>query len=157
MGRTVSADFLEAAFASETAENLIALVEINHTKWASPYYFTSDSEETVSNGKTYVPMRFDLKLPDDVERSVPRATLVLDGVGRELVADIRNVISPPAVTVHAVLADSPDTIEATWSGFELVSAGYDSLAFQCEISPQDYSHEPVPGDVMMPAAFPGLF
>lgn len=156
--RSVSLPFLQAVFAQQTGEVPIVLVTIEHADLPAPVRVVNYDENVVSNGETFVAYPFKLTLPTDPEQGPPRATVQIDNVHRDIVASIRNASGgAPTVTLAVALASSPDTIEASFSGFDLKNITYDALTIEGELTLDSLGGEPYPAGRFRPGAFSGLF
>jgi len=107
--------------------------------------------------ETYVAYPFDIHLPDDPERGVSVGKLVIDNIAREIVQAVRSITTAPTLNVKVVLGSDPDTVEAEFTGFELVNVDYDVMTVAGDIGLQSFANEPFPGDSFLPSKFPGLF
>lgn len=114
--------------AEHCASAWLVLVTLEHPGLAAPLRLTSDAVETVSQGFIFSPMSFAITLPDDVEARAPRAQLRIDNTSQEIIAALRGLIDPLAVTLQIVRAGDPDVIERQWAGLEWRATRYD-LAF----------------------------
>lgn len=155
--RSTSLTFRQAINAQETPEAALILLTLDHADLTSPIRVTSDAVNTVSNGQTFIPCPFRITLPDDTEEHVTQARLTIDNVDREIVLALRKINSPLSITIQVVLGSDPDTIEAEFDDFLLKDATYDALVVSGRLSIDHIMQEPIPGDVMDPACFPGLF
>ena len=156
MPRVVSAPMRDAGYAQETGEAPLVLLTIDHPDLTAPIRVTSDAVDTISRLETYIAFPFRVTLPDDTEEAA-RSRLEIDNVDRQIVAAVRAVSSPPSVTIEVVLASSPDLVEAGPFDFELEEARYDVLVVSGELAFEPILDLAVPGDVMSPGLFPGLF
>ena len=59
--------------------------------------------------------------------------------------------------MEVIRGSDPDTVEASFPGFRLLSAEYDALFVEGEPGLRDLIGEPYPGASFDPARFPGLF
>lgn len=157
MTRSVSTDFKEAAFAQETGEVFVLLLDISHADWADTLRITSDYNGTTSGGNEYTYYPVDIELPSDEEANIAMGKLRVDNVSPVIAATFRALSSPPSVTIKAVLASDPDTIEVEYTGFQLVNITYDLYVVEASIVIEDFYSEPFPGDCFLPSTFPGIF
>jgi hypothetical protein len=157
MSRTVSATFKSAVFGQETSEIFIVLLELDHDDLASPIRVSSNAVDTVSNGNTFVAYPFMIDLPDDQDSSASVGKITIDNVDQSIVQAIRAIQSPPDITIQIVLFSDVDTVEAEWTGFELINVGYDSLTVSGDISIESFLNEAYPSGSFLPSKFPGLF
>lgn len=112
MPRSYSSHLLEAV-GNTTGEEPVYLLEITHDQLAVPIRVVNDTDDLVSNGDTYIAFAFRVSLPTDVDRELPRATLSIDNVGRELTQWLDDSAGGQGaqVTIRQVMRDDPDTVE----------------------------------------------
>lgn len=98
---------------SSTGQEPLYLLEITHPDLAVPIRVVRDTQDLVSNGNTFTAMAFDIQMPDDVDKQLPRAPIQIDNVGRELVQwlEASNGGVGAQVRVMQVMRDTPDVIE----------------------------------------------
>jgi hypothetical protein len=168
MSRNVSALFREAVYRPETGEVPVVLITLDHPDLLDPIRVSTDNADTfvvgertvrgtISNGNNfaYCPVR--ITLPDDSEETISEASLEIDNVERSIMAAIRALQAPPTITMQAVLASTPDVIEAQWLNFKLADVEADALVISGKLSLGNFLGEPYPGGSMLPSNFPGLF
>ena len=114
--------------AQDCATAWLVLLEISHPQLSTPLRLTSDGVATISNGASYEPFPFEVTLPDDAEGRAPRAQIRIDNTSQEIIAALRGLVDPLAVTLQIVRAGDPDVIERQWAGLEWRASRYD-LAF----------------------------
>lgn len=157
MSRDTSLTFRQAVYGQTTDEAFLVLLELDHPDLSEPIRVTSDGVDTESGGNTYISYRFDIRLPSDPSEGVTRGKLTIDNVDRQIVEAVRSINSPLSVKIMVVLASSPDTVEAEFSGFELRNVVCDALQVTGDLSVEYFTSEPFPGDLFLPATFPALF
>ena len=157
MSRSVSSIFRSAVFSQETDEVFLLLLTIDHDDLAEPIRVSSDAVDTVSRGNTFVAYAFDLTLADDTDDGPQQMRISIDNVDRMIVEAVREISSPPDVTVEVVLHSDPDTVEVSFDGFTLTDVSYDVFTVSGTISTQSYLNEPYPGGSVLPSNFPGAF
>ena len=81
---------------------ILTAIEITHPDLTSPVRVVNDQVDRTIGGETYVALRFDARLADDVEGQVPRAELVVDNVGRPLVQWIEAAGGAAGATVRVL-------------------------------------------------------
>lgn len=161
----LSAAFKQAVFAPETGEAFILLLAISHAQLSVPIRVAHNGQDVTSRGNVYAAYPFQIDLPAQDPERPPRVRLLIDNVGTvdlggsqvNIVRKLREISSPPTVTLEVVLASAPDTVEAGPFAMTLTAAPYDALAIEGELAFEDVLHEPFPGDQFTPANFPGLF
>jgi hypothetical protein len=82
--RAYSAQYKSTLAATSAPETPIVLLEITHPDLPTPVRVVNDSQNLTSNGLEYIACPFRCLLPDDIENQLPKATLAVDNVGREL-------------------------------------------------------------------------
>lgn len=158
MPRTLSAAARAAAFAQETGEAFIVLLELEHPQFAGIIRVCSNNVGVYSGGNLYQPFPFEVNLPDDTEDAVPRVTLKIDNIDRRIMAEVRAITSG-AVTVRmsVVLASSPDVIEVGPLTFTLRDVTYDAMTIEGALVYEDVLNEAFPSGEFSQSRFPGLF
>ncbi len=122
----------------------LALLTLTHPDLPTPIRVTSDGVATLSNGVTYDPFPFDLILPDDSEGRAPRAQLRVDNTTQEIIAVLRGLVTPPALTVQIVRSATPNVVEREWVGLEWRSSTYDIGAITGTLTVDDLALEEFP-------------
>lgn len=84
MARAYSTAYKSTLAATAAAESPIILLEISHPDLATPVRVVNDNQAVTSNGVEFIACPFRCTLPDDIENQLPRATLSVDNVGKEL-------------------------------------------------------------------------
>jgi hypothetical protein len=122
----------------------LVLVTLEHADLEAPLRFTSDAVQTVSQGFIFAPMAFEITLPDDVEARAPRAQLRVDNTSQEIIAALRGLVEPLAVTLQIVRAGEPDVVEREWSGLEWRASSYDLAFVSGGLTVEDMAAEEFP-------------
>lgn len=94
--------FKEAQRELSPADAVLTALEITHPDLASPVRVVNDAVDHAIDGETYVALRFDARLAEDVEGRAPRAELVVDNIGRPLVQWIEAAGGAAGATVRAM-------------------------------------------------------
>lgn len=157
MSRSLSATARRAAFAAESGEVFLTLFTITHADLDAPLRLVCNTEDITSRGSLYVGCPFEFELPADDGESVPRVTVRIDNVDREIVRSLRSIMTPPTVSMEVILASSPDFVEAGPFVMTLKSATYDALVVEGELGVEDTLGTPYPSGTFNPADYPGLF
>ncbi|QFQ88272.1 hypothetical protein F8A10_12200 [Paracoccus kondratievae] len=95
-------------------------------------------------------------LPGDAEDAPAQATLVLENLDAGMVEIIRSFTTPATVSMAVVMADSPDHVEAEWSGLQIVSAEITGGEIVLALSRDEIELEPFPSGRLIKNRFPGL-
>ena len=95
---------------------LLLLLELSAPSFSGPAYLAADTQDWVSNGRTYIGLPFGFKLPDDVAGQSPRLQLQLSNAGRGWSEELERLGPNETVMAKFMLADrsNPDQIERAW-------------------------------------------
>lgn len=179
---TMSLDAIRAVFSPEADSDLIFLLTVydpdydpqdpehnqevlvrladNYTGRLSVDYPETPDEVyygVTSRSKEFLFLPMEISLPSEEEAQAPRCSLTLHDVTRHLIPIIRSIGKPPKITMELVLSKSPDTVEASFSGFYINDITYNSNTVVANLSMIDYEREPFPMHAFTPVYFPGLF
>ncbi|WP_291299286.1 DUF1833 family protein [Elioraea sp.] len=157
MTRALSLAARQSLTAEETGEAWLILLTIEAEDLASPIRVVNDGQGITSRGNLFVAYPFEIDLPGDDADSVPRVTLKIDNVHRDIVAALRALTSPPSVAIEVVRASEPDLVEAGPFRMTLRQGSYDTLTVEGELVFEDVLNARYPADAYVPADYPGLF
>lgn len=183
MPRTLSAVARAALYAQETGEVPVHLLTIQTGEtgavqvYAPGIYATGVYEEgaagqvptvyrvcdsftpVTSRGYLFSPFPFSIVLPEEGEEGAMRATLVVDNIGRELTAWLRELPNypPPTCRIEIVLASQPDVVERAFPRLMFGSPVVEAATITVELTDYDISQEPFSLLSFTPSGFPGLF
>jgi hypothetical protein len=152
---TISINLKQDAWANESNLPLV-LLEIDHDDLDNPIRLVCNKENITSNGVEYIGYPFEIILPDSKEDSPPRAKIRIDNVSREIGQAIRQISSPPSVTIKVIRQETPDVIEAEFAGMKLRRIPYDALTVEGELEFEDLTKEPYPAFTFSPANYAGV-
>lgn len=115
MTRPYSSQYKSTLAKVSAEEAPLVLLEINHPALSEPVRVVNDTQDLTSNGHTFIACPFRYVLPDDFENQLPKARLVVDNIGRDLMYWIETSGggAGSAVKMMQVMRSRPDTIE--WS------------------------------------------
>lgn len=147
----VSAPAVAGAFAPETAEVYLTLLELKHPTWGVDHRFVNDLVDVVSGGDTFTSFAFDARLPSETDKE-PEARLKVANVTQEIGELALALRSRPTVKLQVVLASSPDTVEFEFDGFELHDIKGNELFVEGVLTQRQYSRE-IAGPRMTPGGF----
>lgn len=154
--RTLSQNALNSAFAQQTDEVWLVLLTIEHPSLATPLRFVNNMESVTSRGNLYVAFPFEIEFPEQDPDTAGEARITIDNIDRQIVQTIRSIASPPQVTLEVILASSPSTVEASFSGMVLRDVTYDALKVSGVLRFEDIMTEPLSVQ-MTPQRFPAMF
>ena len=158
MSRSLSTTLKAQINGQNSNDPLIPLIEISHAD-ITTLRFADNGENITSNSNTYNAFPFNIAIPNDTEKSIPRVTLAIDNVDRQLVQAVRSITAGgdyPDVKLSLVLASTPDTVEASFD-FKLKSASYDRFIVSGVLSYEDILSESFPQKRFTPDLYPGIF
>lgn len=178
VSRTLSAAALKAMFSADSDDVLITLITIKadvslgiptDIVFADNYTgrltaLTTDAEviygvtSTVTGTSVDYPfMPVEIALPNDDNTSSARCSITIHDVTRYLLPSIRSITGAPLVEIRLVLASTPNTLEASYTGFRLSNVSYNANTITAELNMPSMEVEPFPAHSFTPAYFPGLF
>lgn len=148
--RAVSQQALQALLAQATSEVFIPCLRIDHPAFDEPIRLAYNTETVHRADGDYLPYAFQIKLPDQLEDSIPSVQVIVDNTDLAVNDAIRTLVGAPDVRFEVVLASSPDTIEAGPFDFKLQQAtadadtisgalGLDADVFSQQFPGQNYS------------------
>jgi hypothetical protein len=157
MARTLSQLARQALFAQETKEVFLLLLTISHAAITPTIRVANNTRDITSGGETFIGYPFTITLPDERDDGMPQMTLRIDNVSQAIVRALRSITRPPAIQLDVVLADSPDTLEASIPGFTLRRATYDALVVEGALTLEDVLNQGFPALSFTPSTTPALF
>lgn len=137
---------------------ILELLTITGGGIATPIRVVNDTRDVVSNGNTFLALPFQLNLPKDAAREVPRAQLRLDNIGRELTQELE-ALQPGAelmATIQVVYRATPNVIEYAFTA-PLSDVSVDVFSVSASIGPTDLMRRPAVDIRFDPLTAPGLF
>lgn len=156
MANPVSDALKRAIYSGHTERVFIMLLEITHPRLIDPVRMTTDGQDTAHDGKTFLTFPFQVTLPDDRERSLPTAQLVIPNIDLSIIELIRSVDSPADVWMALVLDSDTEAIERGPWRLKLKDVTYDVEAIRGNLSPVSLLSEPFPAYVFNTLDYPAL-
>lgn len=111
----------------------------------------------VSRGESFTFLPFSLSLPGEDAEQAPACQITMHDVTRRVMPIIRDLTSPPAVTMELVLASTPDVVEVAFPNFQMNGIAYDTEQITASLNVDMLALEPFPAHSFVPSAFPGIF
>lgn len=142
--------------ARESADPLIPLVTLTHPLWAEPQRMALDVNEVVSDGETYLPAAFDLRVVSD-DDGPTKAVLAVPNVGRELAEMVQDIASYPECTIEVVALSHPDDPIYRASRLELTNINMGIVTISGDLRGKDFTSEPCGTKRVTPGRFPAFF
>lgn len=141
------------------ADNLpIILLEIDHPDLVSPVRVVNDRLDVVFETNTYVALSFRIALPTDLQQGLPRATLAIDNVGKELVEWLESSNGGQGTTVRIIqiLRTDPSTAELDMT-MTLFNIQVTAAVVTGELGFEDLLNVPAVTLAYTPDVSPGLY
>lgn len=168
---TMSPDAIRAIFSPEADSDLLFLLTIYDPSSPTTVVarladgFTKRISETAdevvygvtSRSQDFIFLPMEISLPTEDEAQAPRCSIVLRDVTRYVIPIVRTIVGPPTVKMELVLSKTPDTVEASFTGFYISNFSYNADSVTADLSMIDYEREPFPMHSFTPAYFPGMF
>ena len=146
----------EAICSQETDQVFLLLLTINHSNLSEPMRVVHDRVSHDSRGNTYKPFPFQVQLPDQTQDEIPRVELTIDNVDRQITETLRSIRTAPDVTVEAVLASDPDTVESGPYEYQLTDVNINDITVSGQLDVEDLMNQSFPAHTFSPTDFPGL-
>jgi hypothetical protein len=157
MSYSISATAKSAAFAEETSEAFLVLLQITAPSLAATINVVNNYSNITSNGTEYIGFPFDITIPDESESQMPSAKLTIDNVDRQIVEAVRMLTETANISISVILASSPNTIERGPYSMQMRNVEYDGINVSADLLSDDIFNEPYPGKAFTPTNWPGLF
>lgn len=141
------------------ASNLpVTLLEIDHPDLVSPIRVVNDRADITFETNTYVALSFSISLPSDLQQGLPRATLAVDNVGKELVSwlEASNGGAGTSVRILQVLRTDPSTAEIDMT-MTLFNIEVTSAQVTGQLGFEDILNIPAVTLLYTPEVAPGLY
>ena len=176
---------LKAMFSPESDDTLITLLTITYmpprpapqveTSIRICDGYTKRISETArdvvygvtNKGNDFIFLPINITLPSEEDASAPKCSITINDVTQYITPIIRQINSPPKVTMELALASTLDpehanyapntNPEVSFTGFYITNFTYNAETVQAELSMINYASEPFPAYAFTPAYFPGLF
>lgn len=158
MARPYSSEYKSTLARVSASETPLILLQIDHPDLDSPIRVVNDTQDITSNGDTYIAFPFRCTLPDDFEGKLPKATLSIDNVGKDLMYWIESTDGGigSTATFKQVMRSRPDQIEwsITMSLFNIIATNAEVSA---ELGFENLFSKPAILLSFRPETSPGLF
>lgn len=146
-----------AQFMPSTLIYLMRYVGIDNNGQEVVYHYTPNYESITSNGVTYLPAAFRVRLGTDSKDNMPTVNLTYDAGDRSIVNQLREFNTAPKVYISVVVAERPDVIEIPEVEFEVENWTIQDNAISASLKAEPVLNEPIPGDRVTPQLFPLLW
>lgn len=155
---TVSTSTLTALQRADDPFGILQLLEITGDGISTPVRLVADTRDLTHLGNTYIGIPFELVLPKQADKEVPRAQIRVDNVGRELTQDLEAL--PPGAeltaTIKVVHRTTPDVVDYEFSA-PMSGVLVDPLTVSAAVGVTDLWRRPAVDLRFDPLTAPGLF
>jgi len=157
MPRNYSANFYHAVNSISAAILPILLLEIHHKDLIEPIRIVNNSQNIIHQGHLFIALAFRATLPDDKQEGLPRASLTIDNIGKELVGwlELANGGQGSICRMMQIMPSDPDTIEFEVT-LSLSNVSITPLEVRAELSYEDLLNKPGIAIEYRPSNTPGL-
>jgi hypothetical protein len=158
MARTYSAQYKSTLAKVSGEETPRILLQIDHPELSSPIRVINDTINLTSNGFEYIAFPFEVTLPDDFENKLPKATLSISNVGKDLMFWIESTAGGQGstATFFQVMRSRPNQIE--WSiSMSLFNVLATNMDVSAELGFENLFAKPAVSIQYRPTNSPGLF
>lgn len=117
-------------------EALLVCIDIFHPFVSETIRLVNDNKELISETNSYIPMPFTIQRQSDIRGELPKITLTISNIGRELVKwiDSSGGGKGAEIVVKLIRRSSPDVVEeALKLGISSVVINTQSITFNLEI------------------------
>lgn len=159
---------IDKLYAMNLDDVAVVLLTLDHPTFEKPVRISLDNKTTLeeedfygqkllgtlSRGREYLHVDFEITLPCVASEEAPHGSLRLDNSANELIPYIRNAqVRDGAIiaSIELVFADDPDIVLRRWSNFEIREIKYDSVAVEATFKADVMAEEPYPGPTFNPA------
>ena len=139
----------------ETSTAILHLLTI--TAQGDVIRVVNNNEPIVSNGETFEPYAFSLKLPMSDGEKQMELLLQIDNVDQSLTKAIRELLEPPTMKLDMILSTDPDTVERSIDFLRADFINYDSMSVQFRLRPDNMMGRKFPSSRYTPARYSDLF
>lgn len=158
MAREYTDAFKSTLAEVNATESPLILIEIDHEALTQPVRVVNDMTDVTSNGNLYIAYPFKCVLPDDYENQLPKAQIVIDNVGRDLMYWIETTGGGQnsSCTFKQILRSNPDIIE--WQiTMNLYNVQVTMESVTAELGFENLFSKPAISRRYRPDTSPGLF
>lgn len=157
MAKNYTANFKEKT-GSTVGEEALYLLEITHTQLGTPVRIVNDTQDIVSNGNTFTACAFRVQLPEEITHSMPRVSIAVDNIGRELTLwlDGSKGGRGGSVRIMQIMRDTPNTIEQEYT-LSVIESRQDMMQVVFDLGYENVLDVPALVETYNPENTPGIF
>lgn len=155
---TLSTTAITAAHRTSDGQGFLELLTITGGGISEPVRLVNDTRDVTSDSELFIACPFQVVLPKDAAKEVPRAQLRIDNVGREIGQELE-ALEPGAelvATIQIVYRTTPDVIEYEFTA-PLSGIRANVFTISAVMGPTDLMRRPAVNIRFDPFTAPGLF
>jgi len=147
---------IEAMLAEETGEVMLIFLDLV-IDGSTTLYVVNNWEAVTRGGNSYLPYRFTIGLPNEVDEGLPSVPFQIDNVDVILIESLLTLTAPIDVEMNAALASSPNTSEAGPFNLKAGDFRWTDKHITAELTFDDVMLESYPGYRVQPSNHPAAF
>src|SRR5262245_28100866 len=158
MPRTLTARTVREIALRESGEAYLLAVSISHPAIPGGVLrIVNNTQPIVSRGMTFAPRGFYWTMPDDDDKAGGEAEFSFDNVDQATTDWLRQITTPPDVTIELIGASMPDVVELEVTDLKLRGVTIDASRVSGKLTHEDVLNARFPADVYSPQEWAGLF
>lgn len=147
---------IEAMLAEETAEVVLIFLDLA-IPGGDTIRVVNDWEAVTRLTEEYLPYRFEIGLPNEVDEGLPTVPLRIDNVDLAIIEAMLVLAEPIPVEMNVALASSPDDTEAGPFNFLITDVKWTPKDITAEMTFDSVMLEVYPGFRVIPSTHPAAF
>lgn len=155
---TISTTAATALHRVSDGQGLLTLLTITGGGIATPVRLVNDTRDLTSGGELFLALPFEVVMPKEASKEMPRASLRIDNVGREIGQELE-ALQPGAelmATIQVIYRATPSVIEYEFTA-PLSGVRANVFSISAVMGPTDLMRRPVVNTRFDPFTAPGLF
>jgi hypothetical protein len=153
----LSNELLAQLYSRESNDPFLTLITLSHPDFSSDIRLVNNSVDIVSRGETFVAFPVNIILPSDDGESTREVSITFDNVSRELMNELRTIITPIDVKLEMILASIPDIVQIELAELKIQSISYDAKKVAAKLVMDNFLNVEMTSERYTPEAFRGLF
>lgn len=157
MSNDLSTELISQLYGQVADDPFLTLFTFSHDGFDSDILLVNNSEDVVSNGKTYLSFPVKVTLPMDDNETAREVSITMSNVGLELIGEFRKVTTRIDCKLDMVLFSAPDTIQYTLEDLKLSNIQYNVQTITAKLVLDDFLGSGLTSEKYTPTNYPGLF
>ena len=153
---SLTAAAIKALMAQNGEECFLELLTLEHVSFGA-IRLVRNNENITSRGNLYTRFPFEVAMPADVNETLSSVPITASNVDLSLMASLRAISDPIAVTVEVIAASAPDVVQQGPYRFDLTQIGGDEVTLSGVLSYEPVVQDPFPAGSFTPQSNPGQF